>query len=277
MLNRKVLVALVLILVIVANVLMLFVFTAKQEKAGGKTQVGMRIIAPFQEVSITAWRAMRSLWRHYFWTLHVAEENDDLKRQLQNLTQERSLYREIQVENQRLRRLLDMREAISYRSVVCQVVGKDPSPWFKTLIVDKGKQHGLQKGLAALAPEGIVGQVIDVTEGFAKVLLVIDGNCAVDALGQITRVRGILKGGPNENCLFQYVSRKDEVRPGETIVSSGLDGVFRKGWPIGEIQSVYKQHSGIFQEITVRPFVDFPKLEEVIIVLDKPEIDWLKP
>ncbi|WP_028324998.1 rod shape-determining protein MreC [Desulfatirhabdium butyrativorans] len=277
MLNRNVVIVLVLVLLIVVNMLILSISSTKHEVTGAQTQIGMRIVSPLQEALITMYRSARNVWDQYFWTLSVIQENDMLKEKLRSGFEERNRLKEVELENQRLHRLLDMRDHASYRSVVCQIVGKDPSPWFKTLIVDKGKVQGVQKGMSVLAPEGIVGQVIDVTEGFAKILLLVDGNCAVDAIGQLSRVRGIVKGGTNGDCIMQYVSRKDEIEVGETVISSGLDGVYRKGLPIGEVVSVTKQHSGMFQEITINPFVDFDRLEEVIIVLDRPQTDWGRP
>lgn len=277
MLNRYVIVVLVLVLLIVANILILSLSTTKHEMTGDQTQIGMRIVSPLQEALITGYRFACNVWNQYFWTLSVIRENDVLRKELRNGFNERYRLKEVELENQRLRRLLEMRDHASYRTVVCQIVGKDPSPWFKTLIVDKGKAQGVQKGMAVLAPEGIVGQVIDVTEGFAKILLLVDGNCAVDAIGQMSRVRGIVKGGTNGGCVMQYVSRKDEIETGETVVSSGLDGVYRKGWPIGDVVSVTKQHSGMFQEISIAPFVDFDRLEEVVIVLDRPQTDLDRP
>lgn len=257
--------------------LILSISSTQHEMAGAQTQIGMRIVSPLQELMITIYRSARHVWNQYFWTLSVIQENDILKHQLSSGFEERNRLKEVELENQRLRRLLDMRDHASYKSVVCQIVGKDPSPWFKTLIVDKGKLQGVQKGMSVLAPEGIVGQVIDVTEGFAKILLLVDGNSAVDAIGQMSRVRGVVKGGTNGGCIMQYVSRKDEIEVGETVISSGLDGVYRKGWPIGVVVSVTKQHSGMFQEIAINPFVDFDRLEEVVIVLDRPQIDWERP
>ena len=133
--------------------------------------------------------------------------------------------------------------------------------------VCKGSNDGVRKGLPVGIPEGIAGQVIDVSAAYAKVMLITDRNSAVDALVQRTRARGIIKGESTSSCVFQYALRKDEVNIGDKIVASGLDGVFPRGMPIGEVSEVVKRAAGIFQEVSVTPYVDFEKIEEMLVFL----------
>jgi len=119
-----------------------------------------------------------------------------------------------------------------------------------------------------VVPKGIAGQVTDVSANYSKVLLIIDHNSAVDALVQNDRARGIIQGDAAGQCLFKYVLRKHDIKIGDIVVSSGLDGVFPKGLAVGYVSAVVKPKSGIFQEVTVIPYVDFEKLEEVLIVLN---------
>jgi rod shape-determining protein MreC len=155
-----------------------------------------------------------------------------------------------------------------------ELIGRDTTPWFKTIIIDKGKADGIEKGFAVVVPEGIVGQVIHASYHYSKVLLIIDSNSAVDALVQKIRARGVVKGEPTGLCLFDYVLRKHEINVGDTVVSSGLDGVYPKGLRIGRVSEVVKRNSDIFQEITVIPFVDFETLEEVLILTSPPNEDF---
>ena len=93
----------------------------------------------------------------------------------------------------------------------------------------------------------------------------------MDALVQRTRSRGLVKGGLGGECLFKYVLRKHEIRVGDTVISSGLDGVYPKGLHIGRISGVIRRNAGIFQQVTVTPYVDFEKLEQVLVMLDNPD------
>ncbi|OQY59957.1 MAG: hypothetical protein B6245_03935 [Desulfobacteraceae bacterium 4572_88] len=128
----------------------------------------------------------------------------------------------------------------------------------------------LKKSVPVVIPEGVVGLVTDISTHYSKVLLLVDQNSAVDALVQRTRARGIIKGGTAGRCLFKYVLRKHDIVESDIVVSSGLDGVFPKGLRVGTVSNVTRRNSGIFQEVTVIPYVDFEKLEEVLVILNLP-------
>jgi rod shape-determining protein MreC len=132
-------------------------------------------------------------------------------------------------------------------------------------MIDKGSTHGLEKTAPVIVSEGIVGQIVTVASHFSRVLLITDRNSAVDALVQNTRARGMVKGGNDNTCVFVYALRKDDIQPGETIVSSGLDQIFPKGLKIGRILDVKKEHSQLFQDIVIQTSVDFDTLEEVLV------------
>jgi len=117
--------------------------------------------------------------------------------------------------------------------------------------------------------------VVDVSSRYSKVMLIIDRNSSVDALVQRTRARGIIKGEASGHCLFKYVLRKDDVRAGDKIVASGLDGVFPKGLPVGDVKEVIRRTSGVFQEVRVVPYIDFEKLEEVLVILNPPKYQFM--
>jgi len=162
------------------------------------------------------------------------------------------------------------------RVLAAVVISKDPFLWFKSVIIDKGKADGIERGVPVVVPEGIAGLVTDVSYLYSKVLLIIDQNCAVDSLIQRTRVRGIIKG-KSDRCLFEYVLRKHGIIEGDTVISSGLDGIFPKGLRVGIVSEVTHMSPGIFQQITVTPYVDFQKLEEVLVILNLPEHEIVGP
>jgi rod shape-determining protein MreC len=148
-------------------------------------------------------------------------------------------------------------------------VGRDPSPLFQTIIIDKGKTAGVEKSLPVVVAQGIVGQVIDASDRYAKVLLIIDQDSSVDALVQRSRGRGVIKGDGEGGCVFKYVLRKEDVSVGDIVVSSGLDGVFPKGLRVGQVSEVVRRNAGLFQNVVITSFVDFEKLEEVLVVLSE--------
>ena len=210
------------------------------------------------------------MWTHYFFLVSTEKENDSLKKMLAKTIHDDNQCKETELSNDRFRKLLDFKNASQLHSIAAEVIGKDPSQWYKTLVIDKGVSQGITKGLPVVVPEGVVGQVIDASDHYAKVLLIIDSNSAVDALIQQTRAHGIIKGDSEGRCLLNYVSRKESVNIGDAVVSSGLDGVFAKGLLIGKVTDIIRNNSGIFQDIEVSPFVDFDKIEEVLVVLSPP-------
>jgi len=239
----------------------------------GIGRIAISFTAPFQEAVTDSIRFVKNIWRYYFFLVSTAKENDDIKKSLSLAREENNRYKELILSNYRLRKLLNFQKNMPHSVVAAEVVGKDSSPWYKTIIINKGKADGLVKGLPVVVPDGITGQIMDVSYQHSKVLLIIDQNSAVDALVQRTRARGIIKGESAGQCLFKYVLRKHDVKVGDTVVSSGLDGVFPKGLLIGHVSGVIRRSSGIFQEVTVSPYVDFEKLEEVLVVLTSPKKD----
>lgn len=261
------LVAVGVTMLITVNIILISFAARHRSPSFGLGQTGIAIVAPFQEAFSRTLRLTKNIWRHYFHLVAVSKENDELKQTLNNALERHNRYREIELSNLRLRRLLDFKRKMDQHSLSAEVIGKDPSPWFKSIIVDKGKNDGISVGFPVVVPEGIVGQITEVSAGYAKVLMVIDRNNAVDGLVQRTRARGIIQGTGSEHCIFKYVLRKHDIRINDTIISSGLDRVFPKGLGIGRVAEIIKNDSGIFQEITITPFVDFEKLEEVLIII----------
>ena len=225
----------------------------------------------FQDVTTGSIRFVKDIWRHHFFLIHASKENDRLRKELSQARERENRCAEIELANQRLNNLLEFKEKEETKLVAAEIIGKDPSPWHKSVIINKGNADGVGKGMPVLVPEGVTGLVMDASEHYAKVLLVIDKSSAVDALVQRTRARGIVKGDPSGECVFKYALRKDDIREGDTVVSSGLDGVFPKGIRIGEISVVDRGSSGIFQAVKIVPFADFEKMEELLVVTDIPK------
>ena len=268
MFSKKMVMIIGVIVLIAVNIILLSVFNRRYISYYKPGRIAISLIAPFQKASTSSSRFIRDIWRHYFIMVNVVKENDNYQKALNKAFEDNIQLKELKLSNSRLRNLLNFEKTITDRVLSAEVIGKDPSPWFKTVLIDKGKNDGVETGMAVVVPKGIAGQVTDVSANYSKVLLIIDHNSAVDALAQNDRARGIIKGGMAGQCLFKYVLRKHDIEIGDIVISSGLDGVFPKGLAVGYVSAVFKPKSGIFQEVTVTPYVDFEKLEEVLIVLN---------
>ena len=273
MFSRKLVLIVGFIVLIAVNIVGLSV-TSRRSTAFGIERIAISAIAPFQELVTRSLRFTRDIWRQYFYLVTVAKENHVLTHQLSKAVENQNQWQETELANTRLRNLINFQRNISERVVAAEVIGKDPSAWFKTVIIDKGKADGLTKGLPVVIAQGIAGQVIGVSNYYSKVMLIVDSNSAVDSLVQRTRARGVIKGESTAQCRLDYVLRKNDVRIGDTIVSSGLDGVYPKGLRIGFVSQVIEHDADIFHEVIITPFVDFEKLEEVLVILEVQKHDW---
>lgn len=251
---------------LIVSIVILSATRQSRDVAAGGGAAGIFIVAPFQDAFTSMVRFSRDVWNQYFSLVSTAEENRVLKKQLRQVISDNNQYEEVSLANQRLRRLLNFHKEVQIEGFAAEVVARDPSVWFQTVIIDKGTKDKVRRNMPVVVSEGIVGQVVDVSTGYAKVLLIIDPNSSIDALCQRTRARGIVKGAVGKQCDFEYVLRTDDVKVGDVLISSGLDGVYPKGVRIGRVASVVKNSADIFQSVGVEPYVNFDKLEEVLVV-----------
>lgn len=202
----------------------------------------------------------------YLLLRQVHNENESLREEITSLDQKLIDYQEAYIENLRLRRLLDFRSTIQTETVAAQVVLHDLTGWFQTLMIDKGFREGIAPDMAVVNDEGVVGRVLDVSDRYARVLLITDVGSSIDAIIQRNRVRGIVGGKDANTCVLKYVRGNLDVQVGDLVVSSGKDGVFPKGLRLGTVQGVFKDPLDLFQRIDIKPMVRLSALEEVLII-----------
>ena len=255
--------------VILAGIAVLLLASNSEVPSGWNSveQAVIEITAPAQKLITRASGAVAGLWEGYFYFVGLREENETLRRQVEELSSANNRYKEMLAAYERLSHLLEFRQSLPGKVVAGRVTGRDPTGWFRSIIIDKGAASGIQVNMPVTHAFGVVGRVVAVSRNYSKVLLIIDQNSAVDCLIQPTRERGMFKGCAAEVCRLEYVSKSTTARPGDTVVTSGLGGVFPKGLPLGEIVSVREAPGSLFKDIEVRPLVDFSKLEEVLVVM----------
>jgi len=266
MFSKKTVIIIGVIILVSVNIVILSVSSKHNYPAYSAGQFVLNIISPFQNIIINTMRYAKNVWRGYFFLVSTERENINLKMELSRHIQNSNEYHEIELSNIRLRNLLEFRQTVSSPTVAAEVIGADPSPWYRTIIINKGKSDGIRKGLPVVIPEGIVGQVIDTGSNYSKVLLIIDQNSAVDAIVQKNRARGIVKGVSSDKCILKYVVRRHDIEPGDNIVTSGFDGVFPGGLYIGYVEKISQGGAGLFHEVEITPYADFEKIEEVLVL-----------
>jgi rod shape-determining protein MreC len=227
----------------------------------------VEITGPFQKVVMHAIRSTKRLWFDYFYHVNLRQEDRQLRQRIDTLEMEISRYQELLLSYDRLQELLQFKQTVNRPALAAQVIGLDPTGWFKSIIVDKGENSGIQLDMPVVNGRGVVGRIVSISSNYAKALLIIDQNSGVDALVQRSRDRGVLKGLSTEACTLNYVVKSSDVQVDDMVVTSGLGGVFPRGLPLGKIVEVRELTGELFNEILVRPSVDFSKLEEVLVIL----------
>lgn len=239
-------------------------------KEGGFWNMPSRILVRVSLVPLkAAGGAARGLkaageWFHQKKTL--LNENDDLRREVAELKAERRDLEEILRENIRLRSLLRFTERQPYATLLAHVIGEEPTNSFRTILIDKGKKDRLDRGLAVVTADGVVGQIVRTASSTSQVLLMTDANSSVDVLIERSRAKGILTGWRGDMCQIKFLARTEDVKEGDRVITSGLGGVFPKGLDVGTVEEAEKKSWGIFRKAYVSPSVDFGKLEEVLVV-----------
>lgn len=232
-------------------------------------QIVIEVTVPIERLfqRTVAWT--EDFWSNYFFLVNVRRENTALKREVDALKVENSRYREQLFTYDRLKALLQFKQSLNIPAVAAQVIGLDPTGWFKSVIIDKGTSAEISMDMPVVNASGVVGRVVSVSPHYAKILLLIDQNSAVDSLIQRSRDRGMVCGLGRETCSLDYMIKTSDVQEGDKVVTSGLGGVYPKGIPIGQVIHVEDSPGDLFKHITVKPAVDFSRLEEVLVILRK--------
>ena len=210
--------------------------------------------------------SVRRVWSRYVWLRGVDAENATLRRQLDDVRVQYQERRALADRARQLEEMLALRDRSNLQTAAADVIASSASPDFRTLTIDKGTLQGLKPDMAVIAAGGVVGRVVVPSPGAAKVQLLIDRNAAAGALIERSRAQGVAIGGGDERLRLEYVSEASDVVVGDLVVTSGIDGIYPKGFTIGHVDTVEKSGPA-YKRITVKPAVSFSSLETVLVVL----------
>lgn len=224
------------------------------------------ITGPIQEVIHWTLDSAVSFLQHYVFLLHTKEENIRLLEETRKLSSAVINLREAFEENKRLRGLLHFKETYKFNSVVARVVARDVATEFRSIRINRGELDGIKKDMAVVNAEGVIGRVLRTSDHTADVVTILDLLSSVDAISARSRARGIVEGMTDDSCQLKFALRTDDLQQEDLLITSGLEGIFPKGIPVGTVTNVRKRSFGITQNVEVRPSVDFSKLEEVLVV-----------
>jgi rod shape-determining protein MreC len=230
----------------------------------------MTVFAPVMKPAARVSGFVEDAWDNYLNLVAVRQENLRMRDEIKGLNARIIAAGETAVANQRLEKLLGMRDTIKTPGLTVSVVGEDLSSWFRTVVIDQGSTSGIAEGMAVVAADGVVGQVVKVAATTARILLLTDHTSGIAATIQRSRARGVVKGKGEGLCSLEFTTREEDVKVGDIVVTSGIGGVFLKGIPIGEVTMVKRGEYGIFQTVIIKPYVRLAHLEEALVVLRVP-------
>ena len=215
-------------------------------------------------------RAIDRLWTGYVWLHGTRAENERLKDDMRQLALLNSGLEQAKEENARLRLLLAFRDNLGCRTLGARVIGRTPSFLSNTLFLDRGWQDGVRPDQPVISETGVVGRTVLVTRDNCQVQLLTNADASVGVMIDRTRTPGVAHGTENLLLDLKYVANTEEVNDGDYLLTSGLDGIYPKGLPVGKVVDSQKGKTG-FREIRVEPSADMVRIEEVLVLLVTPK------
>ncbi len=256
-----------IVLILIGGALLILFSYPKTSEGGPFCEALYTALRPFQQAVTTIHNRVSSVWQSYVALVNVRAQNHALKEEIRRLKSEKVVLLDKESENKRLKKLLGLKASHDFPSLAAQVIGEDASGWYRTLLINRGSEDGVHPDMPVTVAEGVVGRVDSCSRDMARVLLLTDPNHSVDCRVARTRDRGVLTGSLERGCILRYINLKSGIQPEDEVITSGLDGIFPRGLPVGKVESIEKGYQGLFWEARVRPAVDFSEIEEVLVVL----------
>jgi len=213
--------------------------------------------------------SVRDAWSGYGNLRHVRAENEELRRKLGELQVQFQQERARAERSRQLENLLGFKQQLQVDTIAAGVIGASASLDFRGITIDRGTSQAVTANMAVIGPAGLVGRVVTPTAHASKVQLLIDRNAAAGALVERSRAQGIVVGSGVDMLRMEFVPATADIKAGDTVVTSGVDGIYPKGFVIGTVDQV-ENGNGIYKAIRVRPSVEFNRLEEVLVVKAPP-------
>ena len=255
--------------VIVGQILLISAQVNSERGVPMLEEVTFGTFAEVQRAATSAIGAVRSGWTSYFALKGVQAENGRLRQEVATLQIGLQQERALAQQSRALQGLLEMKSAVQLSTTGASVIAGGASPEFRTITVDKGTGDGLRSDMAVLAPAGVVGRIIMPSGRASKVQLLIDRDAAAGALVERSRAQGVVVGTGTDRFRLDHVPSTADIQVGDRVVTSGIEGIYPKGFVIGQIESLERQ-TGEFVNVVVRPAVEFSALESVLVVLTPP-------
>ena len=226
-------------------------------------------MTPFEKGIVRIQTGATDVWHNYFYLRGVRQENRALLERIEQLQLEQVRLRQDADQARRLQALLGFKEQFIAKTTAAQVIGSSGSEQSRTVYIDKGSRDGIGSDMAVISSTGVVGKVISVFGSTAQVLLINDQQSGVGAILEKSRLQGVLKGKVTGELVIDKIMPDEEVKPGDTVLTSGGDQIFPKGLPLGTVSKTSKGSE--FLQVTIKPAAVLSHLEEVLVITRREE------
>jgi len=254
------------IFLIVFFLILLITQAEKSRSDNWFTAFVQNIAYPFQSVFHYAETRLTSTWKQYIFLIDVKQANRSLQEKVKHLEELNAESREIRIAYDRLFTLLQFKQKDPNQKVFAEVIVEINKPLTRILVLNKGADDGILPNFGVGTPQGIVGKIQSVTSTQSVVQLITDARTQFPVLIQRTRTKAMLTVKDGE-LIISRIPRRLEVYENDHVITSGLAGVFPKGFPVGKVKKIVKKDFGLFQSVILSPAVELDKIEEVAVIL----------
>jgi rod shape-determining protein MreC len=262
----------ILVAILFVQVLGLAVQVKRRSSADESTRVirlwTVSAVTPLEKALVWCQNGLGGIWSNYVYLRGVRQENRELKFEIERLRLEQVRLSDDAQQARRLQALLSFKETYIAKTVAAQVIGSSGSEQSRSIYIDKGTSAGVDKDMAVITADGLVGRVLRAFGSSAQVLLINDQSSGVGVILDKSRLQGVIKGTASGEVVVEKVMTDEQVTPGERIVTSGGDQIFPKGITVGTVMKV-TPGADLFLNIRVKPSANLSRLEEVLIITKK--------
>lgn len=258
---------LVILIIICVTAVTLYVRESDGGPLHGMQDFFLDLVSPISSGFAKLFKPIKDGFVNLFHLPSLSKERADLQREVAELRRQRIEARELEEENRELKRLLRWQETqVELETIGAEIIGQSPDNWQRLMIINRGSSSGVKKYMAVVTEEGLVGRVISAGSRSSVVQLVTDSRSGVGARAQRSREMGIVEGLNEETIRFVPMREDADVKEGDMIETSGLGGTCPAGLVIGKVRRVKKRSSGLDRFIEIKPFVEFSRLSQVLVI-----------
>lgn len=265
--------SLVLLAGVILGQVVLLAVQIKKDSQGRMIRVwAVGAVSPFERGGSWGVGRVRDTWRHYFALQNTSRENERLRHENDELKLQLTQLQGKAAETDRLAALLHFREAHRGNPMInARVIGVSVGTASRTVDIDRGSRDGIRRNMAVITPDGVVGKVIEVFATTSQILLLTDKESGIGAMLAESRIQSPVGGNGEPLLVMKYVANDDNVKSGESVVTSGMDRIFPRDLPLGTVTEV--KAGNPFKQIRVKPSANLERLEEVIVLLSQEPLE----